>query len=530
MKKEMKTTRQYVLCLLSAAFAVLSVSCQREMEEVAVPQLTAEENSIAFKITGTGALTKAPVQAVKTLIPLAEDENGYTFTLEETVTDLNAAGVFTKGKPATTQNVGTLYGSFYAFAYNTAGTEQALEGATFNLNGELWEHSYHKNPWEKADPLKFYMWMPAAADGSMKGVEGAVTPNSSGGLTFSYTSPVSTDGKSDAVAQEDILFSSVSLAKDEYDATKGADITFQHALTGVKFTISNDNTIDTKTYITKVVIKGMKNSGTCTVTPTTGTHSSATSSVWTPGETTATFTQEYAKSNVISGTGYPALHDADTTMTFWVIPQELSDSVSLEITFHLEKGTAVGEDIVRTVNLGTQLNNPTWTAGQLHTFSLKGKEVVVHIEDEISSAGVKQNVEITNNGNVDCFIRAAIIGNWADPDGNAVFGYTDFTDGSYEEIEPWSVDTAINDNEFTNLALSDRNWERGTDGYFYYKVAVPSGGQTTALFDTYTPSATPPEYKVAGKPVAVHFVMEIAVQAIEAKSGQTYSAAWAATK
>ena len=517
----MKKTNLIILALLSALAAILFVSCEREND---INQHVAGDNEIAFRVVNPA--TRASIAETTNLIPLEEDEDGNVFTLEETVIDLNAAGVVTRGTPVTTDNAATLYKKFWAIAYDSALSEVALEGVAFDFSNEVWAHSYHKNPWEKADPLKFFMWMPADDSGDMAGVSADGFTPTANGLRFSYESPTSSSGTSDAVEQEDIVFSSATLTKSTYDPSTGASIEFHHALTGVKFTISNDNTIANKTYITKVVINGLKSAGTCVM---------GTSATWTPGTATASFTQEYTKDNVISGgSGYPALNDDETSMTFWVIPQQLTNNVTLEITFHLENGTKVGEDIVRTVALGTALGNPTWTSGQLHTFSLKGKEVVIHADDEIVN-GVKKNIDITNHGNVNCFIRAMIIGNWVDEDGLPIFGYTDFkTPGAeYTEIPSWTIEGALNGAAYAGsfVGLPGNGWVRSTDdGYFYYTTAVAPEASTVPLFTSFTPSATVPQYEIAGKPINTTFFMEIAVQAIEAKEGETYTQAWGNTQ
>lgn len=510
-----------IFAFLSALAVILFISCERETD---INSHVAGDNEIAFKIVNSA--TRAPIAETKNLIPLEEDENGNVFTLEETVTDLNVSDVITRGTPVTTANAAELYQSFWAIAYNESLSEVALEGVAFDFSDEVWAHSYHKNPWEKADPLKYFMWMPADSEGKVTGVSSdGFTPTTSG-LTFSYETPTSSDGKSDAVEQEDIVFSSATLTKSTYDPSTGASIEFHHALTGVKFTISNDNSGNTKTYITKVVINGLKNTGSCTM---------GTSASWTPGTGTASFTQEYTKENVISaGSGNPALNDAETSMTFWVIPQELTDNVTLEITFHLENSTKVGEDIVREVALGTALGNPTWTSGQLHTFSLKGKEVVIHVEDEINN-DKKENIAITNHGNMNAWIRAMIIGNWVDENGAPIFGYTDFkTEGSeYVEIPSWTIEGALSGAQYAGsfVGLPGTNWVRNTDdGYFYYTVAVAPEANTESLFTSFTPSATAPPYEIAGQSKNTHFFMEIAVQAIEAKDGETYTQAWGNTK
>lgn len=76
--------------------------------------------------------------------------------------------------------------------------------------------------------------------------------------------------------------------------------------------------------------------------------------------------------------------------------------------------------------------------------------------DEKVSGTTKTDVKIKNTGNVDAYIRVAVIANAVDEDGNIVVGST----------PPFTVSS---------------NWEE-IDGYYYYKGIVPVGGSTTSLF------------------------------------------------
>jgi len=76
--------------------------------------------------------------------------------------------------------------------------------------------------------------------------------------------------------------------------------------------------------------------------------------------------------------------------------------------------------------------------------------------DENVSGTTKTDVKIKNTGNVDAYIRVAVIANAVDEDGNIIVGSTPaFTVSS--------------------------NWKE-IDGYYYYNGIVPAGGSTTSLF------------------------------------------------
>jgi hypothetical protein len=237
--------------------------------------------------------------------------------------------------------------------------------------------------------------------------------------------------------------------------------------------------------------------------------------------TTAVYTQAYGDDDIVDyaandAVGGPAsfyaagadrnLNKADGSLTFWFIPQEISSSLSIEVTFYVWDGANKGEDITMTLDLGARILaqegtdiNAEWKAGQLRTFTLKPTTVDVDIEDEVSG-DVKSNLVIKNTGNKDAFIRVIMVGNWVDSDGNIV--------------KPWNETQGT----FTNFPNTD--WEKGVDGYYYYKNAVaPGESPEYPLFDTYTKPANPEG--TAG------LVLGLSVQAIDSNAGSTYAAAWA---
>lgn len=84
----------------------------------------------------------------------------------------------------------------------------------------------------------------------------------------------------------------------------------------------------------------------------------------------------------------------------------------------------------------------------------------------------KKNVRIKNTGNIDAYIRAAVVVNWADKDGNVYGG---------------AVPTDKGDKKDYDLTLKANNgWIKGTDGYYYYIHPVAPKESTTAIFEDIT--------------------------------------------
>ena len=223
-----------------------------------------------------------------------------------------------------------------------------------------------------------------------------------------------------------------------------------------------------------------------------------------------------------------------------------------------------------TIVLGN-LKDQNWQAGQLRTYTFKVNQVNVKIEDTVTienpdeqyTGSHKDDVVITNTGNTDCYIRAAIIGQWLDSAGDPVFGFTDFTastqDEQYVLVDSWYQDQFSetgqhkhgafknlpgykNDTEAgtpgTTVFTSDW-WVMGGDGYYYFKYVVPAGKSVPAqdtdtkylavsasgttektdgapLFESYKIKDAP-DARVAGKVEDIFFELEIATQAISAK-------------
>jgi hypothetical protein len=272
------------------------------------------------------------------------------------------------------------------------------------------------------------------------------------------------------------------------------------------------------------------------------------------------------------------LNDDNASYTFWVIPQEVGSTNEV-----LEKK----DSLIITYNINNQIGkearialyNVTWKAGELRTFTLKIKDVGITITDELTE-GEKTNVSLTNTGNTTEWVRAQIVANWADDTNTTFVGFEknsvwNETTKMYEAPEndtfvtPWTL--LLNSNHTYNIAdksftaggkyanqagvggqygrygafddLPGDNWDWWTmnDGYIYYTQPVGAGATgsaaTTPLFTKFKMA---PVERVAyelkdpmtgeRKAVNIHLIMDILVQAIEVKEGQSWQDAWNATK
>lgn len=78
--------------------------------------------------------------------------------------------------------------------------------------------------------------------------------------------------------------------------------------------------------------------------------------------------------------------------------------------------------------------------------------------NETFDGTTKSGVSVTNNGNIDAYIRVAIVANAVDENGNIIAG------------------TA------PTFTVDESKWQKLDDGYYYYKGAVAPNGTTEALF------------------------------------------------
>lgn len=103
----------------------------------------------------------------------------------------------------------------------------------------------------------------------------------------------------------------------------------------------------------------------------------------------------------------------------------------------------------------------------------------------------KSNVTIKNTGNVDAIIRAMIVVNWQDAQGNIYPG------------------APVAGTDYTITGLPGEGWTGGTNGWYVYGEAVAPGGSTGILFSKCS-TAT------GTAPAGYHLVVDVIAEAIQA--------------
>lgn len=558
--------RKYLIIAAVAAMGALMSSCQSE-KDIETPASQSGEVSLVLGGIATRAEAEGILTSVKNYeYDLGVAASGEHYTLEETVMDMGTLvedAPETRGTPAYTENVTSVYGNSFNGVIYGASSQIVGDGAfeIYPLSGKnCWRREIGYDPWERAGgDVTFFLRMPA----TQAGVSGLTYDYSAGSIAFDYTSPET------AAEQQDILFASRNISKEAYVQeykNGGASVLFRHALTGVKFAIGNNKPGETmQTHITKVVITGLKDSGHAVYVPA-GTEtdsdnnkefSSASSFTWTPGTTTGTFTQEYAKEDIVDfaagdAVGAPEsfykggadrnLNKADASLTFWFVPQQITNALKMVVTLYVHDNAKNqdGEEVTLELEMGKLILaqasgvNAEWKAGQLRTFTLKPDTVDITIEDEVHGFE-KTDVEIRNTGNVDAYIRALIVANWWGDAGSETVLATGYTSEAHTAFVPIWKRTSLTGDNFGGVFedLPGTNWVLCTDGYFYYKNAVAPGDATASpLFLKYSleESAVPEIWYMDGSMKEydnVFLRMEIPVQAIEAKEGVNWDDAWA---
>lgn len=115
-----------------------------------------------------------------------------------------------------------------------------------------------------------------------------------------------------------------------------------------------------------------------------------------------------------------------------------------------------------------------------------------YVTSQVNASGHERSV--TNTGNVDAYIRAAVTVNWvsANANDNTTYGLRPKADTDY------------------SLTINDTDWVAHTDGYYYYKHRVAPGDTTQPLVTDITTLST--VKTLEGYTLAV----EVAAEAIQA--------------
>lgn len=128
----------------------------------------------------------------------------------------------------------------------------------------------------------------------------------------------------------------------------------------------------------------------------------------------------------------------------------------------------------------------------------------------------KSDVRIQNTGNTDAYIRVTYVVTIRDEEGNILYDAyeTEEFQRYMKYLEDW-----INHNCVT------RFWQKGTDGYWYYRLPVPPNEETNNLFGISSISSL--YIRINGTLRKTH--IEILASAVQAMPTKAVTEAWGAT-
>ncbi len=578
--------KKIYIALAVLATALLS-SC---VQEKSFNGIVVGENDIAFVMEGasTRSAEEGAPQAIRGItIPMGTIE-GEALFLEETIQELNPSPA-TRGIPVYNENLGLLHKTLGVYADKGTFGDAVFQGMDEAIHNGGWRynHNYDGSPWpDENTEVDFYLRLPATPSGvTFTKREGGVTE---------FTLESSLNGEE----QEDAVFGHVKITKKQHDDAlpEGYPVQMKHALTGIKFANGHPNDTKTKTIIKKVEIIGLKGKGDCSIdadgnvewsnwsTPSTATNpfylefddidyvkadgeNNPDATVGTSGN--KTWDSSFDGTSWTSAAADHNLNKSDGSLTFWFIPQEITNNLTMKVYFTVKTPDSVDgfvSDACHTIELGKLLNtqygkvhdgeNLMWEAGQLRTYTLKPYDVDVDIKDVMADENMtKEQLHIANTGNVDEYVRMLIMGNWYgwkpgqshSEEASILIGYKYSgpddpklpSGGNPDEmVDPWYREGYDGDDPygtFDNSFLLAKLGERDGDPYdwadasggFYYTMPIGPGtgvGQnaqsaTSDLFEYYklenVPDiwiATSAEKRELAE--GVHLRMEIVVQSI----------------
>lgn len=137
-------------------------------------------------------------------------------------------------------------------------------------------------------------------------------------------------------------------------------------------------------------------------------------------------------------------------------------------------------------------------------------EVLETVSDDRTT---KSDVRIKNTGNTDAYIRVTYVVTIRDDNGNIL----------YDAYETEKFQKYM---ENLESKISDPRWQKGTDGYWYYRLPVAPNEETEELFREMIRSAY---IEINGTVANTYTYIEILASAVQAMPTNAVTEAWGAT-
>ena len=312
-------------------------------------------------------------------------------------------------------------------------------------------------------------------------VEGLEFKKTENGLTGSFTYSLPEAGKeddgkrNDPVNQPDLIFAMTQDKVCEKKAsTPQVDLLFHHALSAIVFKVGTIHADRVK--LKSIALENFYGSGSCTMRAENRGETDDVIFSWEPaGEQEYGYVLGLGQEGQQANTGDIFGKDIEggvAECTFMMIPQTLGENSNIVLKIFLgddEKEYTFSKPL-KEITLSdesklTKLTEFLPDTKYIFTIGLNGDVDITVTDDVVGSE--KTNLKIQNTGLANGYIRAAIVGYWADESGNV--------------MEVWNREEE-KDN-FTGLP--GEGWKEGDDGFYYYTKVVPHNGYTSKLFEEY---------------------------------------------
>lgn len=336
--------------------------------------------------------------------------------------------------------------SFHLTAYRSDENTPYIDG--LKLHSE--------DNWTSYSPMTYWPYKYNTIDFFAYNVNNTTTPvfKRSGEYSayFEHTIPKDSEGN-DASAQSHLIF---AFAPTQKQGEEPVELNFVHTMAGVRFRLGPMGDADPDNL--HIELTDVISEGSCIVAHT----ESGNTVTWNhEADSKQTFTQNFP---------------AGEEDAFIIIPQDLED-----------------HSFIASINIGGKIhtfepkllreNTANWEEGKMYTYTITSGGYVESTVTEQSTSHTFSDFKVQNTGWTTTFVRAAIIGYWyiteshTDADG--------VTRTKEKIVATWKPEDTTTGN-FTKSDGWENYWEKGTDGFYYYKFSLLPGTYTQKqLFDTY---------------------------------------------
>ena len=330
----------------------------------------------------------------------------------------------------------------YLWAKLTDNGDSYIEAERLDGSGPTWKTGHF---WPNTRSLSF---LACSTSGAELGFSPAISTSGAQLVTsFDYTVKKGSGEytERDAEVQDDLLFGMA------FNRSSGSDVPIEmrHALSAIRFVVGK---MPYGIKLGSIALTNICESGHCTVSGEVSDLAFSWSGQSSPVKYSQTFDQDMKEGDPIGG----------KEKTFMIIPQGFdTEKAELEISFTIE-----GRPDKLKKPLKSIMGDTKFEAHRRYTFRLGiPDEVDITVDDNVQDGYIKNNVVIQNTGFGPGYVRMALVGNWVNSN-NII-------------VAPWVPEDGV----FENW---NPDWERRSDGFYYYKKLVLGGAFVPSPFDSYT--------------------------------------------